>query len=193
MVSSEKKHTTWWCAICRKNMIGSNGTGLWSYKEVIVLIRAKVFKAHAVPQGLCANLINALKLLANQQEDGDGLLQNIVKDLGEGSRKGLTDGLRELFKKPWSEAQITCDASLRQREDQEALRCHTCARIVTVSRWKTTFGCSLGEKGVTIGGAQSVEKNTTGSNQTGSWWCKLAKVLTRPRSSKRMQYLRAYA
>ena len=39
---------------------------------------AKVFKAHAVPQGLCANLINALKLLASQQEDGDGLTQNIV-------------------------------------------------------------------------------------------------------------------
>ena len=28
---------------------------------------------------------------------------------------------------------ITCDASLRQREDKEALRCLTCARIVTVS------------------------------------------------------------
>ena len=33
--------------------------------------QAKVFKAHALPQGLCANLINALKLLANQQKDGD--------------------------------------------------------------------------------------------------------------------------
>ena len=31
--------------------------------------QAKVFKAHAVPQGLCANLINALKLLANQHCD----------------------------------------------------------------------------------------------------------------------------
>ena len=40
--------------------------------------QAKVFSAHAVPQGLCANLINALKLLANQQEDGDGLPQSIV-------------------------------------------------------------------------------------------------------------------
>ena len=30
--------------------------------------QAKVFKAHAVPQALCANLINALKLLANQRE-----------------------------------------------------------------------------------------------------------------------------
>ena len=56
-----------------------------------------VFKAHAVPQGLCANLINALKLLANQQEDGYGFLQNIVKNLGKESRRGLTDGLREFI------------------------------------------------------------------------------------------------
>ena len=47
---------------------------------------------------LCANLINALKLLANQQEDGDGLLQNIVTNLGKGSRKGLTDGLRDFIR-----------------------------------------------------------------------------------------------
>ena len=60
--------------------------------------QAKVFKAHVVPQGLCANLMNALKLLANQQEDGDGLLQNIVKDLGKESRRGLTDGVREFIK-----------------------------------------------------------------------------------------------
>ena len=49
--------------------------------------QAKVFKAHAVPQGLGANLIHALKLWANQQEDGDGLLQNIVKDLGKEKQK----------------------------------------------------------------------------------------------------------
>ena len=41
--------------------------------------------------------MNALKLLANQQEDGDGLLQNIVKDLGKERRRGLTDGLREFI------------------------------------------------------------------------------------------------
>ena len=40
--------------------------------------QAKVFKSHAVPQGLCENLITALKLLANQQEDVDGLIQSIV-------------------------------------------------------------------------------------------------------------------
>ena len=58
----------------------------------------KVFKAHAIPQGLCENLINALKLLANQQEDGDGLLQSIVTKLDKGSRTGLTDGLRDFIK-----------------------------------------------------------------------------------------------
>ena len=35
--------------------------------------QAKVLKAHPVPQGLCGHLTNALKLLVNQQEDGDGL------------------------------------------------------------------------------------------------------------------------
>ena len=59
--------------------------------------QAKVFRAHAVPQGLCANLINALKLLANQQ-DGDGPIQNIVTNLCERSRKGLTNGLRDFIK-----------------------------------------------------------------------------------------------
>ena len=39
-----------------------------------------------------------LKLLANQQEDGDGHKQNIVTNLCEESRKGLTDGLREFIK-----------------------------------------------------------------------------------------------
>ena len=61
------------------------------------MIRPRYSNAHAAPQGLCANLINALKLLANQQEDGDGLLQHIVKDLGKESRKCLTDGLREFL------------------------------------------------------------------------------------------------
>ena len=33
-------------------------------------------------------------LLTSQQEDGDGLIQNIVTIFGEVSRKGLTEGLR---------------------------------------------------------------------------------------------------
>ena len=88
-----------------KSTTGGNQTGCWSCKLGKVLSRAKVFNECAVPQGLCANLINALKLLANQAEDGDGLVQNIVTNLGEVSRKGLTDGLRTssgwIMSAPW--------------------------------------------------------------------------------------------
>ena len=79
-----------------RSTIGSNQTGFLSCRQVIE--QANIFKAHAVPQGLCATWIIASKLLANRQEDGDFLLQNIVKDLGKESRKGLTDGFREFIK-----------------------------------------------------------------------------------------------
>ena len=59
--------------------------------------QAMVFKAHAVPHGPCGNLINALTLLANQQDDGDGLVQNIVTNLGEVGRKCLAEGLRNFI------------------------------------------------------------------------------------------------
>ena len=80
-----------------KNTTGSNRQALGG-ETGESLNQAKVFQARAVPQGLCGNLINALKLLANQQEDGDGLIQNIVTNLGERSRKGVTNGLREFIK-----------------------------------------------------------------------------------------------
>ena len=44
---------------------------------------AKVFKAHAAPQGLCDNLINALKLLASQQKDVDSPIQSVATGLHE--------------------------------------------------------------------------------------------------------------
>ena len=56
-----------------------------------------MFEAHAVPQGLCENLINALKLLANQQKDGDGPVQSNVTGLCERSRKGIMEGLRNFI------------------------------------------------------------------------------------------------
>ena len=71
---------------------------LWVVQTGESFEQAKVFKSHAVPQGPCANLINVLKFLANQQEDGDAFLQNIVTNLGKGSRKGFTAGLREFMK-----------------------------------------------------------------------------------------------
>ena len=51
--------------------------------------QAKVFRAHAVPQGLFGNMINALKLLAKQQEDGDGFTQNIVTNLCDEGADGI--------------------------------------------------------------------------------------------------------
>ena len=50
---------------------------------------AKVFKARAAPQGLCEILINALKLLANQQKDGDSPIQSTVTGPHERTRNGI--------------------------------------------------------------------------------------------------------
>ena len=95
---SGRKSSKWWCAMCGENYDWKQPTKLLVVQTRDSFEQTKLFKAHAVPHGLCANLINALKLLANQQEDGDDLLQNIVKDLGEESRRGLTDGLLEFIK-----------------------------------------------------------------------------------------------
>ena len=67
------------------------------YKTGESVNQANFLKAHAVPQGLYGNLISVLKLLANQQEDGDGLIQNIRTNLCEVSSKGLTEGLRNFI------------------------------------------------------------------------------------------------
>ena len=48
---------------------------------------AKVFRAHAAPQGICDNLINALRLLTNQQKDGDSPVGTIVAGLLEKSQQ----------------------------------------------------------------------------------------------------------
>ena len=55
---------------------------------------ATVFRAHAVPQGLCENPIKALNLLANQQKDGDSPIQNVIMGLKEKCRERITNGLR---------------------------------------------------------------------------------------------------
>ena len=82
-----------------RNTIGVNQTGSLVVQTGESVNQAKVFKPLAVPQGLCASLINALKLLANQQEDGDGFTPDTsVAKLGKESRKGSTEGLRK-FKK----------------------------------------------------------------------------------------------
>ena len=90
--SSTMEDYVWWVS-----GTGSNHNRLLVMQTGESVNQAKVFKAHAVPQGLCGKLINALKLLANQQEDGDGLIQNIVTNLCEGSRQGLTEELRKFM------------------------------------------------------------------------------------------------
>ena len=66
--------------------------------DVLDLVRdhsrdAEVFGAHAAPQGMCDNMVNALKLLANQQKDGDSPAEMVVPDLLDKSRLKTMDGL----------------------------------------------------------------------------------------------------
>ena len=57
----------------------------------------KVFRAHAAPPGLRDNLVNALKLLANRQKDGDCPIQSIATCLHERSRRVIMDKQRILI------------------------------------------------------------------------------------------------
>ena len=93
-----EKGNKWWCAICGKNYDWKQSNMLLVVQIGESIDQVKVFKARAVSQDLRANLINALKLLTNQQVDVDGLVQNIVTSLGNGSRKDITHGLREFSK-----------------------------------------------------------------------------------------------
>ena len=90
----KKKSSSWWCGVPYE----------WREPNRILVVQtdadaslAKVFKAHAAPQGLCENLIDALKLLGKQQSDGDSPIQSIVTGLHERSRKGIMDGLRSFI------------------------------------------------------------------------------------------------
>ena len=82
-VSTGKKRCSWWCPIC-------GGKYEWRAPNTILVVQlgtneddANVIRAHAVPQGLCENLINAFKLLANQQRDVDSPIQSFVTGLPE--------------------------------------------------------------------------------------------------------------
>ena len=96
--SRKKKQCKWWCATC-------GGQYEWRAPNRILVVQlgvnaneAKVFKAHAALLRLCGNLINALKLLANQRKDGDSPSQSILTGLHERSRRGIMDGLRRFIK-----------------------------------------------------------------------------------------------
>ena len=57
-----------------------------------------MFRAHAAPQGLCDNLVNALKLLANHQQEGDSPVKVVVQELSVKSRLKRVDELRRFIK-----------------------------------------------------------------------------------------------
>ena len=92
------KHNNRLCAICGE-------TYDWKEPHSLLVVQtgesdnqATVFEAHAALEGLCGNLIDALKLLANLQQDGDCFMQNIVTPALSGEQEGPTNGLRD-FKK----------------------------------------------------------------------------------------------
>ena len=81
---------------------------------------------------VCENLINALKLLANQQEDGDGPMQSNVTNLCEGSRTRTHGLLEKLFKsgQPSCPGSVSPEGMLKvlsrhggQNVNKEAQRC----------------------------------------------------------------------
>ena len=92
----KKMHCSWWCAVC-------GGKYEWRAPNRILVVQlgananeVKVFEAHAAPLGLCDNLINALKLLANQQKDGDSPIQKHCHRPTR-SRRGILDGPRSFI------------------------------------------------------------------------------------------------
>ena len=73
------------------SMIGGLRTESWSYKTAGTAEMPKFCRAHAAPQGRCDNLINALKLLPNQQKDGGSPVKMVVPGLLE-KKSAQNDG-----------------------------------------------------------------------------------------------------
>ena len=58
---------------------------------------AKSFRAHAAPQWMCDNMINALEFLATQQQGEDGPAQILVEGLQERSRLKMVEESRRFI------------------------------------------------------------------------------------------------
>ena len=78
--TKRKKQCNWWCA-------AFGGHYIWQAPHRVLVTQhrtdhweAKVFRAHAAPQGVGDNLINAVWLLTNQQKDGDSPVKRVVLD-----------------------------------------------------------------------------------------------------------------
>ena len=95
--STASKHCRWCCAICGERYPWRAHNRILEVQIGTKEDEAKVFRAHAVLQGLCENLINAHKLLASQQKDGDSPIPNIIMDLKEKCKERITNGLRSFI------------------------------------------------------------------------------------------------
>ena len=91
----KKRQCNWLCAACGRQYDWRAPNRVFVIQDGVGPREAKVFRARAAPQGMCENLINSLKLLTNQQKDGDSPVENIATGLLEKSRKGMMDGLRK--------------------------------------------------------------------------------------------------
>ena len=85
----EKAHKLVVIVFVEKSTTGSKQRGSLGVQTGESVNQAKVFRAHAVPWGLCGNLLIALKLLANQQEMAS--YRNIVTNLCEARYEGRKD------------------------------------------------------------------------------------------------------
>ena len=83
----KKKQCNWWCAACGDQYDWRARIGVLVIQDGTDNRNAEVFRAHAAPQGMCDSLGNALKLVANQQKDGDSPVGMIVPGLLEKSRR----------------------------------------------------------------------------------------------------------
>ena len=92
-LSGRKGRNNWCCTICGEKYDWKQPNRLVVVHSGESIDQVKVFKAHAVPQGSCANFINALELLANQQEYGDCLFpehrgaEKVSRTVGENSQR----------------------------------------------------------------------------------------------------------
>ena len=77
--------------------IGGNPNRVLVTQDSTDRFEAKVFRAHVPLQGLCENLMNALKLLANQQTGGDSLVEVLVEGLPERIRVKMAEELRRFI------------------------------------------------------------------------------------------------
>ena len=80
---ARERQCNWWCAACGGQYNSKWPIGALFIQEMLDAREAKMFQAHAQPQGECENLVCALKLSAIQQTDGDSLVETLFEGLQE--------------------------------------------------------------------------------------------------------------